>query len=72
MSYTPMRCSGISRKISSWCIRTFEGSHSLGGQSAISMSKPSNWVVGWRVFARSSNHILRKRKDLMLDMELGE
>lgn len=59
-SYTPTRCSGTWLRISSWCMWMFEGSHSRGGQFAMSISKPSSWVVGGNVLARSMSQILKK------------
>ena len=38
----------------------FEGSHSCGGQFAMSISKPSIWTVGGNVLARSMSQILKK------------
>lgn len=58
MSYMPIRCSGISPRALRYRMVTFRGSHCSCGQSEMSMSKPSSWVVGGRVRARSSSQIL--------------
>ena len=71
MSYTSIRCSGISPRASSCRIVTFPGSHRWCGQSAISMSKPSSWAVGGRVRARSRSQILQRREVVRMAGEFG-
>ena len=61
-SYTPTKCAGIAPRASRWRIVTLGGSQGPGGQSEMSMSKPSSWVVGGRVRARSRSQILWGRK----------